>query len=854
MLITALFALALALVPTTATARRSDGANPGRKTDVRLLLVGLDGADWQIAGPLIDAGRLPNLARLRGKGAWGDLRSAQPMLSPLLWTSIATGKTPDAHGIVDFLVRDPRAGRMVPITSTLRRAKALWNIYSDSGRTADFIGWWATWPAETIRGHMVSDRVAYSLFGYQSRPEDQIGLVSPPELLDQIRPLHVAESAITINDLRRFAPITADDLEYSRAKLKGDPMQAYADPVNHLVRILAATRTYHAIALNLLAGSKSDLVSVYYQGIDEVCHRFAQYIPPKPDWVETAPFEKYRDVVRRFYEYQDELLGELLKAAGPGVTVVVVSDHGFFNGSDRPDFPPDVELKAGMWHRLYGILAMNGPGIRAGRLEPASLYDVTPTILYLAGLPVATDMAGRPILDAVTPDFQAKFPIATVASYEEAGGRHAGPESAAASSSTAVDAEILSKLRSLGYIATSEITSGPVTSDQQAPASLTNMLNMSVLELAKGNLIRSEELVREILRRKPEHDESHLHLSTVLERQGRYEEALVETRTALNLMEAPPEGVVGRYARLSGLLHQEDEAKAFFLRMTQLRPGRSEGWLGLGAVQSSMGDWKAAQASFLRALEMNPRSTAAVAGLFNVYERGGSSREVLESIETAVAANPDSPAHRTLLGLLYFKAGDNGRAEQQFRKGLELDPERDGTIAGLADLLMATGRTQEARSLLEKAVARQSDQPEVRMSLGRVYAKLERMGEATRQMSEAVRIDPSSPSAHAQLGMLLMMQGQPGRAMPHVERALELDPALYELRLHLAIMYHDAKRFAECETQLERAIVQRPRDPEPYRLLTGLYEEMGRPEEAAKMKIRIQAIMDGRGSGGDSKP
>src|SRR2546426_11300947 len=60
-------------------------------TGTRLLLIGLDGADWQIAGPLIDAGRLPNLARLRREGAWGDLRSSQPMLSPLLWSSIATG-------------------------------------------------------------------------------------------------------------------------------------------------------------------------------------------------------------------------------------------------------------------------------------------------------------------------------------------------------------------------------------------------------------------------------------------------------------------------------------------------------------------------------------------------------------------------------------------------------------------------------------------------------------------------------------------------------------------------------------------------------------------------------------------
>ena len=154
-------------------------------------MVGLDGADWQIAGPLMAAGKMPNLSRLQREGSWCDLRTITPTLSPLLWTSIATGKPPDQHGIVDFLVRDRRTGQKVPIASTFRKTKALWNIFSDAGRTADFIAWWATWPAETINGHMISDRFAYSLFGYRSRPEDSVALVHPPGFLETIGPLRV---------------------------------------------------------------------------------------------------------------------------------------------------------------------------------------------------------------------------------------------------------------------------------------------------------------------------------------------------------------------------------------------------------------------------------------------------------------------------------------------------------------------------------------------------------------------------------------------------------------------------------------------------------------------------------------
>ena len=74
------------------------------RTGVKVVLVGLDGADWQIINPLIEAGLMPNMKRLRAAGAWSDLRSTSPMLSPLLWTSVATGVTPDKHGIIDFLV------------------------------------------------------------------------------------------------------------------------------------------------------------------------------------------------------------------------------------------------------------------------------------------------------------------------------------------------------------------------------------------------------------------------------------------------------------------------------------------------------------------------------------------------------------------------------------------------------------------------------------------------------------------------------------------------------------------------------------------------------------------------------
>jgi hypothetical protein len=127
----------------------------------RVLLIGLDGADWRILDPLLERGAMPHLARIVRNGVRARLRTIAPMLSPILWTSMATGKRPEKHGIMDFLAVDSRTGRQIPVTSTMRQARAFWGILSGRGISVGTVGWWATWPAERVLGFQVSDRVAY---------------------------------------------------------------------------------------------------------------------------------------------------------------------------------------------------------------------------------------------------------------------------------------------------------------------------------------------------------------------------------------------------------------------------------------------------------------------------------------------------------------------------------------------------------------------------------------------------------------------------------------------------------------------------------------------------------------------
>ena len=124
----------------------------------RQLLIGWDAADWKILHPLLGKGEMPNLARLLSEGAWGNIATVYPPLSPMLWTSIATGKRAHKHGIHGFIEPAEDGTSVRPISNLGRKTKAFWNILNQNGKRCVVVGWWPSHPAEPIRGAMVSDQ------------------------------------------------------------------------------------------------------------------------------------------------------------------------------------------------------------------------------------------------------------------------------------------------------------------------------------------------------------------------------------------------------------------------------------------------------------------------------------------------------------------------------------------------------------------------------------------------------------------------------------------------------------------------------------------------------------------------
>ena len=406
--------IALHSLAMSATAQRTLVAKSADGRGRRVLFIGIDALDWTLLEPLMAEGRLPTITRLVRGGVRADLHTLTPMLSPLIWTSMATGVGPERHGILDFFVKDPQTGNLVPATSAARRVPAFWNIATNYGRRVNVVGWLATWPAETINGTLVSDRFGFLAYAAgQVRDEQAEDVVSPASYMAEARRLAFRPDELSFEKVTRF-------LDISRAELAGARTGGYrrGNLINNFVLTYATAETYRRIGVDLLS-RPADLTAVYFEFIDAMGHLFMPYAPPRRPGVSVADFDRYRDAVKIGYVEMDRIVGSLVAAAGDSTLVLIASDHGFLSGDRRPTGSAAMDAgQAARWHRDPGVLVMNGPGVRSGaRLEHASVMDIAPTLLHLAGLPVSQEMEGKVLVDALTPADLARHPVRQIDRY-----------------------------------------------------------------------------------------------------------------------------------------------------------------------------------------------------------------------------------------------------------------------------------------------------------------------------------------------------------------------------------------------------------------------------------------------------
>ncbi len=452
----------------------------------KVLLIGWDAADWEVITPLLEEGLMPTLDGLINRGVMGNLATLQPVLSPMLWNSVATGKFADKHGVHGFIEPDPVHGGARPYTSTSRKCKALWNMLSQSGLRSNVVGWWASHPAEPINGNVVTNAFAGTKFDPEHGWRVPVGSIHPAEKGNLLAALKVFPTELTEAHILPFIPDAAKiDQQVDRR-------------LGTFAKLLSDAATIHTVATALMESEPWDFTAVYYDAVDHFSHAFMPYHPPRLSWINEPDFELFKGVVRGAYRFHDMMLERLLQLAGPETTVILCSDHGFESGSQRPQGIPREPAGPAIWHRQYGIFVIAGPGIKQDeRIYGASLIDLAPTVLTLFDLPIGEDMDGRPLIEA----FEIPPAVRTISSWETKPG-DAGMHLPGTEVDSDQAQELMQQFAALGYIE----DPGADKAKQEESADIEAKYNLARVFLWKNEPDRALPLLAEIMRRRPWED------------------------------------------------------------------------------------------------------------------------------------------------------------------------------------------------------------------------------------------------------------------------------------------------------------------------------------------------------------
>ena len=732
----------------------------GNNRAKKLLLIGWDAADWKIITPLLDAGKLPALHGLVENGAMGNIATLDPPLSPMLWTSIATGMHAHKHGILGFTETAPDGNGVRPATVTSRKVKAIWNILNQNGLRSNVVGWWPSHPAEPIDGAMVSN--------HYYRVRDRLGnpwpmlphTVHPPRLENIMRELRVHPEELTCAHLLPFVP-QMDRVDQDRDRR-----------LFSLAKIVAGCASVHAAATYLMENEPWDFMAVYYDAIDHFCHGFINYHPPKMDCVSQEDFEIYREVVAGGYLFHDMMLDRLLALAGPDTAVILVSDHGFHSDAMRPDIIPDEPAGPAHQHRPYGVLCMKGPGVKKDeRIYGATLLDIAPTILNFFGLPVGKDMDGKILADAFSSPVRPEF----VDSWESVDG-DAGLHPPDMRNDPLADQEALEQLVALGYIDPPE---GDVRKNVEKTSDESHY-NLARVYLNVRRYDQALPLLEYLYEKDPDQVRYGFYLAKCLEALRRFDDCRRVVNDVISRCGAEVPRLNVLRGSLSLLEKRYDKALEYLL---QAENAGSDPILHnqIGRVYGKMKLWQNAERAFLAAIDIDPDNADSHDGLAWVYLNREQWEDAAEMALSAAGLRFQFPRAHYHLGLALTEMAYYERAAEAFEICLSMasgvaDARRK--LIGLYEKhLNRIERAEMHRQWLEKAKA-----PASGMQKGRVRKTDKRLPPTRRGDHfgpEAVTVVSGLPRSGTSLMMQMLARGGMSVLADEVRKADEDNPRGY---------------------------------------------------------------------------
>jgi predicted AlkP superfamily phosphohydrolase/phosphomutase/Tfp pilus assembly protein PilF len=617
-------------------AKRAELRRDARSTPTRVVIFALDGADWELLHELSDDGRIPNIKALAAGGTASSLQTIQPTVSPMVWTTVATGLTPDRHGVIDFMDR----ARHSPVDAYSRRVPALWDVADAFGRPALVANWWAGWPP-----------TAQNSIFYGTPVEDVPNAVYPPSVADRAASLAVPVSTIGYDQGRRFLNVSAE--EWNTA-ISGN---SAADPIVIFRSILAKTWNDHRVAINLYNdqrknGQDPTLVMVSYEGTDAVNHLFAPYHPPYREGISEQNYRKYWPAVSNYYSEVDRLIGEWMNVLPRDTTVMIMSSYGFRWGKNRPRSMPNGGAALSD-HRNPGMFIAYGPHVIPTKTHPISVYDIAPTVLTLLGLPPSMEMPGH----AATWALKDIAPITSVrvVSYGEF-----VSDKPVSTSANIAEAPYAAQLQAIGHLNDPSRSLTPVLEDDEGDATQRAATplsperwgqyafynNLGVDLRAKGKLSEAVDAFDRAIDINPTRPVPHLNEAMVMFDRQQYTAADEHFLTAITLGLPNAEKYLIDFAALYRQRNMNARAIALLYQGRKLFPQSYAVAVNLGSALLDAERYTEGVPELVRALGLQPSSTTALNNLGLFYAKQNDYGRALDFWNRSLSVDARQPQIR----------------------------------------------------------------------------------------------------------------------------------------------------------------------------------------------------------------
>lgn len=257
----------------------------------KVIVIGVDGATFDVIEPMVKKGELPNFERIMKNGCWGRLESTIPPLTVPAWPSFSTGGNPARHGLYEFMKRRRGEDYYGVVDASYMKGKTLWSVLSRHNKRCIILNVPFTYPPEKINGILISG---------SGTPDVQTDYTHPKELRD----------ALNSDDYKPFITLKKNE-----------------EPEKWIETIYDVENKMKATATDFMKNEEWDFFMMVFMGVDKLGHRFWGHMDREHVRYNEELAKKYGSVIPDYYKYVDSFIGEILKNYKDS-TIFIMSDHG----------------------------------------------------------------------------------------------------------------------------------------------------------------------------------------------------------------------------------------------------------------------------------------------------------------------------------------------------------------------------------------------------------------------------------------------------------------------------------------------------------------------------------------------